>query len=128
MRIKVGRRTGTVAAALAISAGVVISGADSAAASAWVRTTTSNWVGIYNNPNTSGKTGAADLPPGSEIWADCWQVGESIGNWGDTWYRVTYVWYPGASNYVYSPGWTFAGYVDNNANTVDRNPNIPRCQ
>ncbi|MGC0417286.1 hypothetical protein [Embleya sp. AB8] len=127
MRIKVGRRAGTIVAALAISAGAVMTGAGSASASAWVRTTTSNWVGVYNGPNTSSKTGVPDAPPASELWVDCWQVGESIGDWGDTWYRVTYVWYPGDSTYVYEPGWVFAGYADNNANSVNRNPNIPRC-
>ncbi|MFD9128618.1 hypothetical protein [Kitasatospora sp. NPDC059571] len=127
MRLTLGRRAGALAAIVALSAGGLLTAAGSASADDSVQLTTSNWVGIYKDANTSAKTGAADASPSSWIYAHCWKVGQSIGNWGNTWYQITYVWYNGASGWTYTPGYAFAGYVDNNAHTVNRDSNIPQC-
>ncbi|MFE9454240.1 hypothetical protein [Streptomyces sp. NPDC006739] len=129
MRIRFGRRTATLAAAAAVSACALITSAGSASADDVVPINVGHWVGLYNDPNTTdGKIGWSDVPPGGSVYAQCWTVGQSIGNYGNTWYRVNEV------NYNDGNGWwwtgnayVFAGYADGNARSVNRDPNIPHC-
>jgi hypothetical protein len=124
-----GRRVAMVAtaAALSVSALTVMTG--TASADDIVPLTTSNWVGLYNAPNTThGKIADSDVPPGGEIYAHCWTVGQQIGNWGDTWYQVHSVNYDNNQGWVGIPtAYVFAGYADNNAHSVNRDSNIPEC-
>ncbi|MGW1051609.1 hypothetical protein ACWDBD_42765 [Streptomyces sp. NPDC001118] len=128
MRMRFGRRTATLAAAAALSAGALLTTAGTASADDIVPLTTSHWVGLYNYPNTTGgKIGWGDVPPGGAVYAQCWTVGESIGNYGNTWYRVNQVNY-GNGWYWTGNAYVFAGYADGNAHSVNRDPNIPQCR
>ncbi|GAB2733909.1 hypothetical protein [Kitasatospora kifunensis] len=134
MKLKLGRRAASLAAVVALTtAGVGLAAGGASAADA-VQLTTSHWVGIYNGPSTaSGKVIpdqgdlTTDLLPGWSVMAQCWTVGQSIDNLGDTWYKVSdenrgYGWGDAPL-----PGYVFAGYVDDNAHSVNRDPNIPQC-
>ena len=130
MSFKFGRRTAMVATTAALSLGALITAAGSASAADYVPISNSHWVGLYNGPSTdSGKPGFPAVPPGGEIIAQCWTVGQGIGNYGDTWYRTDEVdWNDGwgfrtLSQEVY----VFAGYADGNAHSVNRDPYIPQC-
>ncbi|MDH6127303.1 hypothetical protein [Kitasatospora sp. GP82] len=126
-----GHRTATLATAAALSVGVLITAAGSASANDIVPISTSHWVGLYNGPSTADgiAEGLPPIAPGGRIFAQCWTVGQSIGNYGDTWYRTSDV------DYNDGHGWlsldknvyVFAGYADSNARTVNRDPNIPQC-
>ncbi|MFC9930183.1 hypothetical protein [Streptomyces sp. NPDC127190] len=131
MRIRFGRRAAMAVTAAAMSIGAIVTTAGSASASDPVKLTTSNWVGIYRSPNTTnGKIGWPDLAPGAWIYANCWTRGEQIGTWGNTWYQVSEVDYSDGVGWRFVGGtaYTFAGYVDNNAHSVDRDPFIPQCR
>ncbi|WBO65421.1 hypothetical protein [Streptomyces camelliae] len=128
MRIRFGRRAAMAVTAAALSVGAIVTTAGTASAADAVQLTTSHWVGIYADANTNSKIGWPDLAPGDWIYANCWKVGQSIGSYGDTWYQVSYVDYEDGYGWRYvGTGYTFAGYVDNNAHTVNRDPNIPQC-
>jgi hypothetical protein len=132
--LKLGRRTASLAMVAALTTAGVGLAAGIASAADPVQLTTNHQVGIYNGPSTaSGKVFpdqvslTTDLIPGWWVMAQCWTVGESIGNFGNTWYKITdenrgYGWGDAPI-----PGYVFAGYVDNNTHTVNRDPNIPRC-
>ncbi|MEV6977672.1 hypothetical protein [Kitasatospora sp. NPDC093806] len=112
-----------------MSTGALGASAGSASAEDYVPINVGHWVGLYDGPNTSSKAGWADVPPGGAIIAQCWTVGESIGNYGNTWYRAYQVYWPSAGWTNVSPDvYVFAGYADGNARTVDRDPKIPRCR
>lgn len=130
MSFQFGRRMAMVATTAALGVGALITAAGSASASDYVPIDTGHSVGLYHGPSTdSGKPGFADIPPGGEINAQCWTVGQSIGSYGDTWYRTDNV------NWDNGTGWwslnqdvyVFAGYADGNAHSVNRDPSIPEC-
>ncbi|MEU8976114.1 hypothetical protein AB0D11_44290 [Streptomyces monashensis] len=111
-----------------MSVGALITTAGSASASDAITTSTSHSIGFYNQPNTeSGKPGWPDMTPGGIIGVDCWTVGESIGNYGNTWYRVYAINYNGVTHWLKTSVYAFAGYADGNAHSVNRDPNIPQC-
>lgn len=129
MGLRFGYRTAAIAAAAAMSVGALITTAGSASADDYVPIVGPHSVGLYDEPNTESDSGWAPVGPGGEIIAQCWTVGESIGNYGDTWYRTHNVYRTDGS------GWTlmgvnsyvFAGYADGNAHSVNRDPDIPQC-
>ncbi|MFK0114181.1 hypothetical protein [Streptomyces sp. NPDC091217] len=127
MSFTFGRRVAMVATAAALSVGALTATTGTASADDAVLLTTGNWVGLYKAPNTTdGKIGWHDVPPGGQVMAQCWTVGQSIGNWGDTWYRVVGADY--RYGFVATPtAYVFAGYADNNASSVNRDPYIPEC-
>ncbi|MFF4815489.1 hypothetical protein ACFY2K_12990 [Kitasatospora sp. NPDC001309] len=129
MRFRVGRRTAAVTTAAALSVGALVSAVGNAHADDYVPINVGHWVGLYDAPNTSSKDGWADVPPGGAIIAQCWTVGESIGNYGDTWYRTNRIFWNDGHGWtnVLPTVYVFAGYADGNARSVDRDPNIPRC-
>ncbi|WP_159046353.1 hypothetical protein [Streptomyces sp. MMG1121] len=135
MSFMFGRRTATVATAAALSVGALITATGSASADDTVPISVGHYVGLYNHSNTTdGKLyingqQVSDVPPGGAIVAQCWTVGQSIGTYGDTWYRTNEVDWPDGLGWrtglptVY----VFAGYADGNARSVNRDPNIPQC-
>ena len=127
-----GRRTVMVATAAALSVGALLTTAGSASANDEVPISVGHSVGLYVQPNTwDGKVPWPDVAPGQAVIADCWTVGQSIGAYGDTWYRVTQVNYNDARGWQLLPYdngvYVFAGYADGNARSVNRDPYIPRC-
>jgi hypothetical protein len=128
MSFMFGRRTAMIATAAALSVGALITTAGSASASDIVPLSTANYVGLYISPTTAnGTNGMSPVPPGGRIFAQCWTVGQQIGNWGDTWYRTTDVDYGDGWVGVSPSVYVFAGYADDNARSVNRDPNIPEC-
>ncbi|MDH6130568.1 hypothetical protein P3T39_007565 [Kitasatospora sp. GP82] len=128
MKLKLGRRAGTLAAVMALSAGAVAAAAGSASADDVVPVNVGHSVGLSNNPNTWGGKIAYwwDLPNHGSVYAQCWTVGQSIGNYGDTWYRVNEVNYNDGGGWHYTGNaFVFAGYADGNARSVNRDSNIP---
>ncbi|MER5699005.1 hypothetical protein ABT255_43815 [Streptomyces mirabilis] len=68
------------------------------------------------------------MGPGDAIYAQCWTVGQSIGNYGNTWYRANQLNYNNTGWFhIGVPVYVFAGYADGNARSVNRDPNIPQC-
>lgn len=131
MRSTAGRRAAVLATIAALTVGVLATTAGSASADDYVPINVGHWVGLYDAPNTQSKDpdGWADVPPGGAIIAQCWTVGESVGNYGNTWYRTNRIyWNDGHGWTNISPSvYVFAGYADGNARSVNRDPNIPRC-
>ncbi|MFE9404145.1 hypothetical protein ACFYNY_20585 [Streptomyces sp. NPDC006530] len=127
MSFSFGRRVAMLATAAAMSVGALTAMTGTASADDVVPLTTSNWVGLYNSPDTThGKISYGDVPPGGRLWAHCWTRGQQIGNWGNTWYQVSYVDY--GQGWVSIPtAYVFAGYADNNAHSVNRDPYITPC-
>ncbi|MEV7395368.1 hypothetical protein [Streptomyces sp. NPDC091215] len=111
-----------------MSIGALFTTAGNASAYDTVPIDVGHWVGLYYQPTTSdGKIPNGDLPPGGAIIAKCWTVGQSIGNYGDTWYETDQV--NDGTGWGVTLGWVyvFAGYADGNARSVNRDPNIPQC-
>ncbi|MFJ1758377.1 hypothetical protein [Kitasatospora sp. NPDC088134] len=129
MALGIVRRGAVAAAAGVLGFGALVATAGDAAAADYVPIDVGHWVGLYTYPNTSQKAGWADVPPGGEIIAQCWTVGESIGNYGNTWYRTNQIFWSNGRGWatVSSNVYVFAGYADGNARTVDRDPDIHRC-
>ncbi|MFE2474023.1 hypothetical protein [Streptomyces mirabilis] len=129
MSFSFGRRVAMVATAAALSVGALTVMTGTASADDIVPLTTSNWVGLYNAPDTThGKIINGDVPPGGRLWAHCWTRGQQIGNWGNTWYQVHDVDYNEGQGWVSIPtAYVFAGYADNNAHSVNRDPKISEC-
>ena len=124
-----GHRTAMLATAAALSVGGLITAAGRASASDIVPLTTSHYVGLYINPTTAdGTNGMPAVPPGGRIYATCWAVGQQIGTWGNTWYHTIDVDYNDGWGWIaVNPVWVFAGYADNNAHSVNRDPLVPKC-
>jgi hypothetical protein len=124
-----------IATAAAMSVGTLVTMAGSASAADTVPISVGHYVGLYNQPNTTGGKvyyngyQLPDVPPGGAIVAQCWTVGQAIGNYGDTWYRTNEVdWNDGYGWVTGLPtAYVFAGYADGNARSVNRDPNIPQC-
>jgi len=126
------RRTAaaTATAALTIGGLMLQTGIASAGTTVITLRNTGHGVGVYTEPNgTSAKwRGVADLSyqDGDYIRADCWTVGQSIGNQGDVWYATSEVDYGATdSDTGFNPdAWTFAPYVDGAAAFHN---GLPRC-
>ncbi|ARF83168.1 hypothetical protein HS99_0017675 [Kitasatospora aureofaciens] len=118
------------AVAAAAAVGLAAEPALAATNPTWIGLSTSHGVGVYSNYYASSSKIAPDLFPanGASVEADCWVAGGYVGNDGDVWYHVTWI-YLGTPSQTGFPqpanGWVFGPYVDGAA--AFHNGTLPNC-
>jgi hypothetical protein len=135
MRFSWGRRSAqTVLVGVLAASGLVgAAGTADAYSATEIVLSTSHCAGIYAAATSATYKVGTDVCPGysNAVWAMCWKVGQSIGNYGDVWYDTVEADYngPGTPNAAYfsdGTAWTFAPYVDGAAAFHNGLPQCPQ--